>query len=65
MWQDNFGFKAFADRGFAFVVVDSQRYDVCDHSGNRPGVEAAHGQNTSKNGILVSTWKVGTAHNQT
>lgn len=65
MWQDNLALEAFANHGCALVVVNSQRHDVCDHPGNSAGMEAAHGQDTSKNGILVSIWEVSAADNQT
>lgn len=65
MWQDDIAFEAFADCGFGFVIVDSQRHDMCYHPGDSPRVEAAHGQDTSKNGIFISIWKVSTADHQT
>ena len=65
MWQDDFAFEAFIDRGPAFLKIGSQRHNVCDHPGDSPGVEAAHGQYTSKDGIFVSTWKVSATYHQT
>lgn len=64
MWQDNFAIETFADRSLALVIVDSQGYDVSDHPGNSPGMEAAHCQNTSKNSIFISAWKVCAADHQ-
>lgn len=32
MWQDDLALEGFTDSRSAFIIVDSQSYNVCDHS---------------------------------